>query len=117
MRKPPFYKSVRNSINGLIWMLKSERNFQFEILALLLNLFLIVYLQLDTTDAAVILTVCFAVLSLEILNTCIEKICDVIQPEYDERIKIIKDIAAGSVVLMAMASVFVGILVYWKYFF
>ena len=117
MRKPPFYKSVWNSINGLIWMLKSERNFQLEILALLLNLFLIVYLQLDTTDAALILIVCFSVLSLEILNTCIEKICDVIQPEYDEKIKTIKDIAAGAVVLMAMASVFVGILVYWKHFF
>ena len=59
----------------------------------------------------------FAVLSLEILNTCVEKICDIIQPEYDQRIKVIKDIAAGSVVLMAIASVFVGILIYWKYLF
>lgn len=117
MRKPAFHKSVGNSIIGLIWMLKSERNFQLEVLALLANLFLIVYLELNTTDAVLILIVCFAVLSLEILNTCAEKICDLIQPEYDERIKIIKDIAAGSVVLMAMASLFVGVLVYWKYLF
>ncbi|MBU8882379.1 diacylglycerol kinase family protein [Kaistella sp. DKR-2] len=117
MRKPPFHKSVLNSVNGLIWMLKSERNFQLEVLALLVNLFLIVYLKLGATDTALILTVCFSVLSLEIVNTCVEKICDIINPEYDERIKIIKDIAAGSVVLMAMAAVFVGILVYWKYLF
>ena len=117
MRKPAFHKSVGNSIIGLIWMLKSERNFQLEVLALLANLFLIVYLELNTTDAVLILIVCFAVLSLEILNTCAEKICDLIQPVYDERIKIIKDIAAGSVVLMAMASLFVGVLVYWKYLF
>lgn len=116
MRKPPFYKSFFNALHGVIWMLKSERNFQIEIFGLLINLFLLVYLKVNAFDSALILTVSFAVLSLEILNTCVEKICDIIQPEYDERIKVIKDIAAGSVLLMAIASVFVGILIYWKYF-
>ena len=117
MRKPPIHKSFWNAIKGAIWMLKSERNFQIEVFALLLNLFLIVYLKVTDIEAAVIIVVSFAVLSLETLNTAIEKICDIIQPEYDLRIKIIKDIAAGSVFLMAMASVFVGILIYSKYLF
>lgn len=117
MRKPAFHKSLWNSVKGVIWMLKSERNFQIEIFALLVNFFLIVYLRLSAIDTALILIVCFAVLSLEIINTCIEKVCDIIQPGFDERIKIIKDSAAGAVLLMAIASVFVGILIYWKYFF
>lgn len=117
MRKPAFHKSLWNSVKGVIWMLKSERNFQIEIFALLINLFLIVYFRLSPVDTALILIVCFAVLSLEIINTCIEKVCDIIQPEFDERIKIIKDSAAGAVLLMAIVSVFVGILVYWKYIF
>jgi len=98
-------------------MLKSERNFQIEVFALLINLFLIVFLKLNTFDAAIILIVSFAVLSLEILNTAIEKVCDIIQPEFDFRIKVIKDISAAAVVLMALASVVVGVLVYWKYLF
>lgn len=105
-----------HAINGVFWMLKSERNFQIEIFGLLVNLFLLVYLKVNTFDAAIILGISFAVLSAEILNTCVEKICDIIQPEYDERIKIIKDMAAGAVILMAIGSVFVGILIYWKYF-
>ena len=117
MRKPPIHKSFWNAILGVIWMLKSERNFQIEVFALLVNLFLIVFLRVSTVDAAIILLVSFSVLSLEILNTCAEKICDIIQPEFDERIKIVKDIAAGSVVIMANASVAVGILIYWKYIF
>ena len=117
MRKPPFHKSVGNAIRGVIWMLKSERNFQLEVLALLINIFLIVFLKLNTVDAAIILVVCFSVLSMEILNTCVEKICDIIQPEFDFRIKVIKDISAAAVVLMALASVVVGVLVYWKYLF
>ena len=98
-------------------MLKSERNFQIEVFALLINLFLIVFLKLNTVDAAIILIVSFAVLSLEILNTAIEKVCDIIQPEFDLRIKVIKDISAAAVVLMALASLVVGVLVYWKYLF
>lgn len=117
MRKPPIHKSFWNALKGAIWMLKSERNFQIEVLALILNLFLIVYLKVTETEAAIILVVCFAVLSLEILNTCVEKICDIIKPDFDERIKIIKDIAAASVFIMAIASVFVGILIYFKYLF
>ncbi|MDQ0476471.1 diacylglycerol kinase family protein [Chryseobacterium sp. MDT2-18] len=115
MRKPPIHRSFWNAIKGVIWMLKSERNFQIEVLALLINLFLIVYLKVTEFEATIILVVSFSVLSLEILNTCVEKICDIIQPEYDERIKIIKDIAAGSVFLMAIASAIVGVLIYTKY--
>ena len=98
-------------------MLRSERNFQIEVLALIINLLLIVYLKVTELEAALILVVSFSVLSLEILNTCVEKICDITQPDFDERIKIIKDMAAGSVFLMAMASVVVGVLIYSKYLF
>ena len=98
-------------------MLRSERNFQIEVLALIINLLLIVHLKVTELEAALILVVSFSVLSLEILNTCVEKICDIIQPEFDERIKIIKDMAAGSVFLMAMASVVIGVLIYSKYLF
>ncbi len=58
-----------------------------------------------------------AVLSAEIFNTAIEKMCDIIQPDFDERIGFIKDIAAGAVVLIAIASAVIGVLVYWKYVF
>ncbi len=98
-------------------MMKSERNFQIELLAFLINLFLIFYLKLSTIDAILILMVCFGVLVAEIFNTAIEKICDIIQPEFDKRISFIKDIAAGAVILMAVLSGVVGILVYWKYIF
>lgn len=96
-------------------MIKSERNFQIEMLAFGINLFLIFYLKLSSTDTILILTVSFAVLSSEIFNTAIEKLCDIVQPEFDRRIGFIKDIAAGAVILMTILSVVVGILIYWKY--
>jgi diacylglycerol kinase (ATP) len=106
-----------NAFRGVFMMLKSERNFQLEFLAFLINLFLIFYLKLSNIDTILILIVSFGVLSAEILNTAIEKICDIIHPEFDKRIGFIKDISAGAVILMTIVSVIVGIFVYWKYIF
>ncbi|GAB0156534.1 diacylglycerol kinase family protein [Chryseobacterium sp. Alg-005] len=117
MRKPPVHKSFFNAFKGVFLMLKSERNFQIEVVAFLINLFLVFYLQLSTFDAALILIVSFGVLSAEIFNTAIEKICDIIQPDFDKRIGFIKDISAGAVLLMTIVSLIVGIAVYWKYIF
>ncbi|MBD3906926.1 diacylglycerol kinase family protein [Chryseobacterium sp. Ch-15] len=117
MRKPPIHKSFLNAFRGIFFMLKSERNFQLEVLALFINIFLFFYLKLSNIDTIFILGVSFIVLAAEIFNTAIEKICDIIQPEFDKRIGFIKDISAGAVTLMAIFSVIVGVLVYWKYIF
>jgi diacylglycerol kinase len=117
MRKPPIHKSFLNAFRGVFLMMKSERNFQLELLAFFINLFLIFYLKLSSIDTILVLMVSFGVLSAEIFNTTIEKICDIVQPEFDKRIGFIKDISAGAVILMAILSLIVGILVYWKYFF
>lgn len=98
-------------------MLKSERNFQLEVFALIINLFLIVYFKLNSTDVALILLVCFLVLIAETINTAIEKICDFLEPNFNKKIGIIKDISAGAVILATLLSIIVGVLVYSKYFF
>ena len=98
-------------------MLKSERNFQLEVFALIINLFLIVYFKLNSTDVALILLVCFLVLIAETINTAIEKICDFVEPNFNKKIGIIKDISAGAVILATLLSIITGILVYSKYFF
>ncbi|MDR4951136.1 diacylglycerol kinase family protein [Chryseobacterium sp. ES2] len=117
MQKPPIHKSFLHAFRGIFMMVKTERNFQIEFIAFFVNLFLIFYFKLNSTDTALVIIASFAVLSAEIFNTAIEKICDIIQPDFDKRIGFIKDIAAGAVVLTAIAAVIVGVLVYWKYVF
>lgn len=52
------------------------------------------------------------VLSIESLNTAVEKIADFIHPEFHNRIGFIKDIAAGAVLFAAIAAGAVGLLIY-----
>ena len=53
------------------------------------------------------------VLSVEGLNTAVEKVADFIHPDFHERIGFIKDIAAGAVFFVACVAIFIGIMIYY----
>lgn len=52
------------------------------------------------------------VLSVEGLNTAVEKVADFIHPEFHKKIGFIKDIAAGAVFFAAMTAIVIGCLIY-----
>lgn len=56
------------------------------------------------------------VLSIEGLNTAVEKVADFIHPNYHEKIGFIKDIAAGAVMFAAITAVIIGLIIYVPYF-
>lgn len=117
MKKPPLHKSFYFTFKGLFWLIKNERNFQIHVFGLTINIFLIFFFKLQAWEIIAILAVSFGVLITEALNTCIEKICDYIHPNFDKKIGIIKDIAGAAVLIATIAAVITGILVYWKYLF
>ena len=55
------------------------------------------------------------ILTTEALNTVAEKICDLINPKYDERIKLIKDISAGAVSFAVLSSLIILLIIYFPY--
>ena len=113
--KPPFNKSILFAWKGLVNVVKNERNFRIELFALFINIVLIFLLKLNRTDACLILICRFMVLSAEMLNTSVEKLCDFLHPTFHPKIGLIKDISAGAVFLLAILSVVVGVLVYLPY--
>ncbi len=52
------------------------------------------------------------VLSAELLNTAIEFLCNCITTQYDQRIKTIKDVAAGAVLLAAMSALVTALIIF-----
>lgn len=52
------------------------------------------------------------VLSIEGLNTAVEKVADFIHPEYHAKIGFIKDIAAGAVFFAAITAIAIGLMIY-----
>ena len=60
---------------------------------------------------AILLCIGFVIVA-EILNTCIEKLCDLYTTERNEKIKFIKDLGAGGVLFTSMIALSVGILIF-----
>ena len=52
------------------------------------------------------------VLGIEGMNTAVEKIADFIHPEFHEKIGFIKDISAGAVMMVSIASSIIGLIIY-----
>ena len=70
------------------------------------------YFKISATEWLFQILAIGLVLSIEGLNTAIEKIADFIHPQYHERIGFIKDIAAGAVFFAALAALAVGAVIY-----
>ncbi len=108
-------KSFAHAFNGIIHMVKEEPNFRIHIVATAIVIIAGICLGISTAEWLIILIVIAFVLVTEIINTSVERLCDIIQPEYDKRIKNIKDILAAAVLLSAVMSVIIGIIIFLPY--
>lgn len=101
---------------GLSYALKG-RNFRIQLGIGALALFLGAFLDLGRTDMLVLILTCGLVLSLEATNTAVEEICNKFHPETHPHIALIKNLAAGAVLISAIAATLVGVIVFGPYFF
>ena len=105
-------KSLKYALKGLWLLITTEHSIMVQLgIAALMT---IVGFWLDISKLEWILQI-FAigiVLVAESLNTAIEKLCDYIQPEYDEKIGFVKDISAGAVSFAAIVAIAIGFIIY-----
>ncbi len=94
-----FFFNLENSINGLKEALK-EHSFVAEILAGLIIIPYIIFIDLDNIFKIIIISNYFILLAFELINTSIEKLSDKISKNFDEDIKKIKDLASASVFIV-----------------
>lgn len=92
----------------------SERNFRFHLCAAAAVIFFgAKFYSFDKAEWAALLLTCAAVMSLEAVNTALERLCDKVSPEKDELIRKCKDISAGAVLISAIFAAVIGVLFFW----
>ncbi|MEK7123545.1 MAG: diacylglycerol kinase family protein [Patescibacteria group bacterium] len=90
-------------------------SFQIQLLAAVAVIFLVFYFPLSAVERAILVFAIFFVLILETLNTIIERYADFISKDADPRVKVIKDLSAGAVLLSAFAAAIVGLIILFPY--
>ncbi len=100
------------ALNGIYQAFKSEFSLKFQLVVAIIVVFAGVYFNLCKVER-ILITLCIAgVLSAELFNTAIEKLCDKVEPNYDEKIGLIKDVAAGAVLVTSIASAIIGAIIF-----
>ena len=78
-------------------------------------IFLMFYLPTTKDEKVALLIATFSVLTLELMNSTVERIMNFIHPEPDERIKAIKDLTAGIVLVASIGAAAIGFIIFWPY--
>lgn len=106
------YKSFVCAIHGLKDCLVNEKNFRIQYVIALLVIGAGIFFSISRTEWMIVL-ICFAVvLSFEIINSAIEKLCDLVCPEFNLTIKKVKDMSASAVLLSAIISFIIGCIIF-----
>ena len=108
-------KGLIIALSGMFFLLKNEDSIKVQSLFFLLFIFLGYYFEITKNEWIIHIILIGFILTAEALNTVAEKICDFINPKYDDRIKLIKDISAGAVSFAVISSLIVLIIIYYPY--
>jgi diacylglycerol kinase (ATP) len=109
-------ESANYAIEGILHAATTQRHVRYHFYAAVLILLLGLILGVTRFEFIVIVIVAIMVLAVEILNSAIEETVNIIFQEYDRRAKVIKDLAAGAVLITAVGAMIVGYVVFYKYF-
>ena len=107
-----FLSALKNALEGLAMFFRKEKNGQIQISIAVVVVIASAYFNINSAEWIAILGCIALVLSLEMLNSAIEKLADMVEPNYHLTIKAIKDISAGAVLWSTILSVIIGAIVF-----
>ena len=106
-------KSFRYAFSGISYVLKTSRNFKIQLIFAVTSLMIGFLLQISQSNYVILIATIMFVLILEILNTSIESIVDlVVKKEFSFLAKISKDTSAGAVLLASINSVIIAVYIF-----
>ena len=97
---------------GVVHVALTQRNMRVHILIALATAMLGLWFAISTTEWAIISLAMGGVFGAEMVNTAVERLVDLVSPEYHNLAKVAKDSAAGAVLIMAIFASITGLLVF-----
>ena len=106
------FKAIFISIKGAFCLIKTEHSIQAQLFFSFLFILAGLYFDISKVEWMFQVLAISLVLSVESLNTAIEKILDFIHPDYNKRVGFIKDISAGAVFFAFIFALSTALMIY-----
>lgn len=108
------FHSFKNAFRGINIALK-ERSFKIMLLVAALVIAAGIFVHLTPTHWALILMLIGVILGLEMFNTYIERVADFLEPSYSLKVRALKDIAAGIILIFCILAAVAGTIIFSSY--
>jgi diacylglycerol kinase (ATP) len=108
-------RGFRHAIAGILRMIRCQHNAWIHAAATLVVLAAGFLLRISASDWCWIVLAISIVWTAEALNTAFEFLADAASPEFHPLVRDAKDVAAGAVLLTAIAAAVIGAIVFWPY--
>lgn len=107
--------SFRYAAQGIATMIRTQHNARFHVFAAVLVCVAGFALEISSPDWKWLILTIAIVWAAEAMNTAFEYLCDVVSPQHSEAVKHAKDIAAGAVLICAIAALVMAALIFAPY--
>ncbi len=110
-----FFRKRQESFSFAIQGLKialRQPNFKIMICIAVIVMGLAGFWGISREEWLILLLIIGIVLSLKVLNTTVETLLDLVQPQFSPKVKVVKDLVAGAVLISILVSVTTGIIIF-----
>lgn len=111
-KKPPLRKTFGYAFEGILTGIRKERNMRIHTVAMILVVFFGTVLGLSATEWCICLVLFGLVMALELVNTALEAVVDLVTEERKPLAKTAKDTAAGAVLIAAIMAAVIGCIIF-----
>lgn len=98
--------------SGISQVYAQESNVRRQLWLFVIGIGLALVLRISVLEIAMLVLAGGVIISLEFFNTALEKIEDLVWPEYREAVRFSKDAAAGAVLIASLATAIVAALIF-----
>jgi len=107
-----FFRSFRYAIRGIGTVFKEEFNARVHFLAAIVVIILGFVLKVAWFEWIILILVMGGVFTMELINTSIEGLADLYSMEFNPKIRKIKDLSAGAVLVAAITALIIGMVIF-----
>ena len=109
------WQSLRHASRGLLLAFRTERSFRIHVAAALGVVLICLIAPLHRWERALLFLVTASVLVLELVNSMVERLTDLVKPRMHSYVRDIKDMMAAAVLVASIFAAALGVLILWPY--
>src|SRR3989344_1698299 len=115
-KRDPFFvhqvKSFSYAFEGIFFSFSKGTHFKMHTVAAIFAIISGVIYSISAIEWLVLILIISAVISAETMNTAVEEACDVLHPEHHPGARLAKHCAAGAVLILSIAAIIIGLIIF-----